>query len=100
MPADPDQPALRSDIARLDQKIDGVEKRLGAKIDKVAIEVVKINARMETVALRSDLHRLETVVTEKLESFAARMEALWRESAVLPQSHAARITSLEDSRRD
>lgn len=91
---------LDSRLDALEAKIDGAEKRLDIKTDRIAARLVRFEAKVDRsfaeVAARFD--RIETMVTEKLESFATRMETLWRESALLPRvvdDHGTRLRALE-----
>jgi len=48
------EPATKGDIERLDAKIDGVEQRLEAKIDMVALQVATLTSDVATLHGRVD----------------------------------------------
>lgn len=109
------RPATRDDVGNLGRKLlrrmDRVEKRLDTKFDRLAVGLVNTNARIDL--LRSEMsgamRQLESRVTDKLESFASRMETIWRESWVIPRGldehrrilddHESRIGRLEGPSR-
>ena len=116
-----DDGATKSDIGSLDAKMEGFRTELKSDIAKLTGQVQSLDARtyrtmIEVVktresisAVKADLEKQirdsEANVTGRLDSFLARFETIWRESAVFPkildehggalQGHESRIQALE-----
>ncbi|MFH1725133.1 MAG: hypothetical protein ABII00_11010 [Elusimicrobiota bacterium] len=110
MSRDADKPATKSDIGRLDRKIDGVDSRLDRKIDRVAMELGRTQTQMREMEQRLGA-RMDAGfdrVTDVIDSFAGKIETYSRETATIPKTldrhgdklrdHERRIDRLEASR--
>ncbi|MBI5208600.1 MAG: hypothetical protein HY927_01345 [Elusimicrobia bacterium] len=102
--------ALKTDIQNVRTELKADIRNLDHKIDCVAMGVVKTNERLEGVEdrLKAEMRQLNSQVLTALDTSVARMETLWRESAILPavvdehgqklRDHEGRLVRLESSR--
>lgn len=120
MPDQPDTPATKSDIRRLDERGDAIQsdiRRLDGKIDntqadvrRLATEIVRSNAARDKMEERlSALIREESAKNAgRIDAFLSRLETYDRESATLPKAidehgktlrdHERRLGALESQR--
>ena len=108
MATDKEKPATKGDVRKLDGKTDRLERKtdrlerkidqVDAKVDRLAIEVVKANTSLRS-ELTGGMDRLRTELTARLEGVAARMETIWRESALMPRVADEHAKTLADHER-
>ncbi|HEV8533736.1 MAG TPA: hypothetical protein VGT00_20105 [Methylomirabilota bacterium] len=73
----PELHAIRGDIQRLDQKIDGVDARLTTKVDSLRSEMGSL--RSETGSLRTEMGSMKGELVAEIRRVDARIDGMERE---------------------
>jgi hypothetical protein len=103
-----DQPATKEDITKLDAKVDATAQSLSAKIDRVAMEVVRTQADVRDVKATMSTKNDVECIMRAIDGFTAQAVHYQRADAtrgkalidveVSVADHERRITGLESAR--